>query len=226
MFSRVSPALFWAWLGRHGAGSRTILGHRPQSDPRPSWLTQGARAALGGCPSTAPHEAPWSAPPRLHTRTKEVRGRRERRHTPTTTVISISKPRRVSSVGPSTFSSRTPTSTVSIWSTAVARQAPNLEARLDAQREVKRGSGGRSPPGARPDGVWPEGGGGRIGGPPRAASQTDAFPRSPCPLSPWEARRSPSRQAQQGAGHHRFAVVGPRVGEPQIPEEVSLTPVG
>jgi hypothetical protein len=28
MFSPLSPALFWAWLGKDGAGSRTILGHR------------------------------------------------------------------------------------------------------------------------------------------------------------------------------------------------------
>ena len=75
VFSRASPTLFWACLGRDGADSRTIFGHRPY---------------LG---------------PRLHTRTKEVRGRRGRRHTPTTTVMSISKPRRGSSIGPSTFSS-------------------------------------------------------------------------------------------------------------------------
>jgi hypothetical protein len=70
VFSRVSPTLFWAWLGRHGAGSRTILGHRPYRGPR------------------------------LHTRTSEVRGRRERRHTPATTIMSISKPRHVSRSGP------------------------------------------------------------------------------------------------------------------------------
>jgi hypothetical protein len=45
-----------------------------------------------------------------------------------------------------------------------------------------------------------------------------AFALAPC--------GSASRQTQQGAGHHRFAVVDPSVGEPQIPKEVSLAPVG